>query len=69
LAGTAVAISNVVTADQTPVATATTGDVRGTIAVTATGAARLVVLSTTPIHQAKVSTNIDARGIFGVVNA
>jgi hypothetical protein len=69
LAGTAVAVSNVVTADQTPVATATTGDVRGTIAVTATGAARLVVLNTTPIHQAKVSTNIDARGIFGVVNA
>jgi hypothetical protein len=54
-------------ADQTPVATATTGDVRGTIAMASpNGSNRLFCLQTIPIAQAKVCTNIDPRAFAGV---
>jgi hypothetical protein len=73
LAGTATPLvlgTNSVGADQTPVATATTGDVRGTITYAgANGANRLTFLQQAPIHQAKVSTNIDPRGLLGVTQA
>jgi hypothetical protein len=59
-------------ADQTPVATPTTGDVRG-IYLPGTsvpnGTVRYVMYITSPIAQAKVSNNIDFRGVIGVVQA
>jgi hypothetical protein len=62
--------ANLVTADQTPTATSSTGDVRGTyIPGTLNGTARTVIFHQAPIHQAKVSTNIDFRGLIGVVQA
>lgn len=63
--------TGLVYADQTPVATTTTGDVRGTYAVQSAsdGVKRLVVYHQAPIAQAKVSTNIDPRGFVGVVQA
>lgn len=63
--------TGVVFADQTPVATPTTGDVRGTWApaTVPNGTVRYVVYHQAPIHQAKVSTNIDSRGLVGVVQA
>lgn len=59
-------------ADQTPVATSSTGDVRGTYLPGTTvpnGTARYVMYTTNPLAQAKVSNNIDFRGIVGVVQA
>jgi hypothetical protein len=70
--GVAIAIASYVMADQTTPATNTvggSGDVRGTVAVTANGTTRLTVLQTAPIIQAKVTNNIDYRGLFGVTNA
>ncbi len=63
--------TGLVFADQTPVATTTTGDVRGTYAPAGgwNGTIRLVVFHQAPIAQAKVSTNIDPRGIVGVTQA
>ncbi len=62
--------AGLVTADQTLVATSSTGDVRGTyIPGTLNGTARTVVFHQAPIAQAKVSTNIDFRGLIGVVQA
>jgi hypothetical protein len=68
LGGTAIANTSYVLADQTSPATTTSGDVRGTVAVTANGAARLFILQTYPIAQAKLATNIDNRTFTGVVN-
>jgi hypothetical protein len=70
--GVAVPIASYVMADQTTPATNTvggSGDVRGTVAVTANGTTRLVVLQTCPLAQAVRTTNLDSRGIFGVVQA
>ncbi len=63
--------TGLVFADQTPAATTTTGDVRGTYAVQSAsdGTKRLVIYHQAPIAQAKVSTNIDPRGIVGVTQA
>jgi hypothetical protein len=64
--------ANITFADQTPVATSTTGDVRGTYAMqTAPNGTtnRVVYFYQKPIATAKVSTNIDFRGYTGVVNA
>jgi hypothetical protein len=71
--GTYVSASTGLTfADQTPVATSTTGDVRGTYAMqTAPNGTtnRVVYFYQKPIATAKVSTNIDFRGYVGVTNA
>jgi hypothetical protein len=68
--GVAQPITAYVMADQTSPATATTGDVRGTVTMTTpNGTTRLVVFQTTPLAQAVRANNIDARGIFGVNNA
>lgn len=58
-------------ADQTIVATNATGDVRGTylMQTAPNGAVRISVYHQAPIHQAKVSTNIDFRGLIGVTQA
>jgi len=63
--------TGLVFADQTPTATTTTGDVRGTYAVQSAsdGVKRLVIYHQAPIAQAKVSNNIDFRGLVGVVQA
>lgn len=62
--------AGLVTADQTLVATSATGDVRGTyVPGTLNGTARTVIFHQAPIHQAKVSNNIDFRGLIGVVQA
>lgn len=62
--------TGLVTADQTLVATSSTGDVRGTYTpATLNGTLRLAVYHQAPISQAKVSNNIDFRGIVGVVQA
>jgi hypothetical protein len=61
--------TNLFLADQTPVATSATGDVRGTIVVTAAAGSRLQVFQQAPIAQAKVSNNIDFRGLVGVTQA
>lgn len=57
--------------DQTPVATSATGDVRGTylMQTAPNGTVRIAVYHQAPIHQSKVSTNIDPRGLAGVVQA
>jgi hypothetical protein len=68
--GVAIPITSYVMADQTITPTATTGDVRGTVAMTTPNSTtRLVVLQTTPLAQAARASNIDVRGIFGVNNA
>jgi hypothetical protein len=59
-------------ADQTPTATSTTGDVRGTYTMqTAPNGTtnRVVLFYQKPIATAKVSSNIDFRGFTGVTNA
>lgn len=59
-------------ADQTLVATSATGDVRGTYLPGTTvpnGTARYAIYHQAPISQAKVSNNIDFRGLIGVVQA
>jgi len=56
-------------ADQTTPATSLTGDVRGTYSNTWNGTIRIVYFHQPPIAAAKVSNNIDFRGIVGVVNA
>lgn len=64
--------AGVVFADQTAVATSATGDVRGTYLPGTTvpnGTARYAIYHQAPICQAKVATNIDFRGIVGVVQA
>jgi hypothetical protein len=64
--------AGVVFADQTLVATSATGDVRGTYLPGTTlpnGTARYTFFHAAPIAQAKVSNNIDFRGIIGVVQA
>ena len=61
--------TNLFLADQTPVATSATGDVRGTIVVTAAAGSRLQLFQQAPIAQAKVSNNIDFRGLLGVTQA
>lgn len=63
--------ATLVTADQTPVATSSTGDVRGTYspASAPNGTIRYVAFHQAPLSQAKVSSNIDFRGIVGVVQA
>jgi hypothetical protein len=71
--GVAIPITSYVLADQTTPATNTSGgsgDVRGTVAMTTPNATtRLVVLQTSPAATAVRTTNIDARGLFGVTNA
>jgi hypothetical protein len=63
--------TGLVYADQTPVATATTGDVRGTYTMQTVpnGVVRIVYFHQPPIAAAKVSSNIDFRGIVGVAQA
>jgi hypothetical protein len=68
--GVAIPITSYIMADQTSPATSTTGDVRGTVAMTTPNSTtRLIVLQTVPLAQAVRTTNIDARGIFGVNQA
>lgn len=65
-------LAGVTFADQTAVATSSTGDVRGTYLPGTTvpnGTARYAIYSSAPSSQAKVSTNIDFRGLVGVVQA
>lgn len=65
-------LAGVTFADQTLVATSATGDVRGTYLPGTTvpnGTARYCVYNVAPISQSKVSTNIDFRGLVGVVQA
>jgi hypothetical protein len=66
------AFTGVVFADQTVVATSTTGDVRGTWSPAGSvpnGTFRYVIYAQTPIHQTKVATNINPQGLVGVVQA
>jgi hypothetical protein len=68
-AGVAIPSTSFTYGDQTNPATTTTGDVRGTVAMTTpNGSNRLFVFQTYPIAQAKLSTNIDNRTFTGVVN-
>ncbi len=75
VAGTGItSATGFVAADQTSPATNTaggSGDVRGTYALqtASNGSNRVVFFQRVPAAQYKVSTNIDSRGITGVVNA
>jgi hypothetical protein len=63
--------TGLVMADQTPVATSATGDVRGTylMQTAPNGVIRIVYWHQQPIATAKVSNNIDFRGYAGVTQA